>query len=84
LSPTEEDSDAKAVIAEFEQEVMGLLAKGPSKTKIVRLIGRSPHAVDKSGDPTDQTCASTAEGVEPVVDRVGILLGQEAGGSCSE
>ena len=36
----------KRLSLELEQEVMRLLAKGHSKTEIVRLIGRSRHAVD--------------------------------------
>ena len=36
----------KRLSFELEQEVMRLLAKGHSKTEVVRLIGRSRHAVD--------------------------------------
>ena len=36
----------KRLSLELEQEVVHLLAKGHSKTEIVRLIGRSRHAVD--------------------------------------
>src|ERR1035441_8690186 len=36
----------KRLSLESEREVMRLLAKGHSKTEIVRLIGRSRHAVD--------------------------------------